>query len=49
MKCIADAITEAVDETEYAAIWADYKKDLKQHHERFEACKNETNHIDVAK
>lgn len=43
VKCISEAISDAVKETDYEPIWDEYKKELEKLHDKFKACKNEAN------
>lgn len=43
LKCIKDAITDAVKETDFAKIWDEYKRDLEKMFDQIKACKNEAN------
>ncbi|XP_055306879.1 uncharacterized protein LOC129571139, partial [Sitodiplosis mosellana] len=49
VKCITEAIGDAVKETDFNKIWGEYKKDLEQLHERVKACKNLPSKWEAAK
>ncbi|XP_055306902.1 uncharacterized protein LOC129571162 [Sitodiplosis mosellana] len=49
VKCITEAIGDAVKETDFNKIWEEYKKDLEQLHERVKACKNLPSKWEAAK
>lgn len=43
VKCIKEAISDAVAETEFSKIWEEYKEDLAKHFENLKGCKDESN------
>lgn len=49
IKCITDAINDAVKETDFNQIWEEYKKDLEKLQERIKSCKNESSKWEAAK
>lgn len=49
IKCITEAITDAVSETDFNKIWEEYRKDLEKLHERVKACKSESSKWEAAK
>lgn len=49
LRCIIDATNDAVKETDFQAIWEEYKKDLEQLIERLKDCKNEASPWEQAK
>lgn len=49
IKCIFEAINDAVGETDFDKIWRQYKKDLEKLHERIKACKSEPSKWEAAK
>lgn len=49
LKCIGEAITAAVKETDFEGVWDEYKRDLDRLYNRIKACKNESNKWEVVK
>lgn len=49
IRCIADAITAAVKETDFAKKWLEQIEDLQKLFYRIESCKNEPNKFEEAK
>lgn len=49
LRCIIEAITDAVKETDFQKIWEEYKKDLEQLLERLRGCRNEPSAWEQAK
>lgn len=49
IKCIAEAITEAVKGTNYAKAWEEVKKQIAESFEHIKACKTEKSPLGVAK
>lgn len=43
LRCISNAITDAVHETDFARVWEEYRKDLDAAFERIDASKQELN------
>lgn len=49
LKCIADAIGDAVKENDFNSIWEQAKRDLKNVGERMKKCRTEQSKEDMAK
>lgn len=49
IKCIAEAITEAVKETDYSKVWEEYKRRVAEKLEQVKACKAQKSPVEFVK
>lgn len=49
LKCISNAITEGLKETDFEKPWNNLKKDLEKLASRLKACRNQPTFVDIAK
>ena len=49
VRCILDAVTEAVKGTDFAPVWAKYAKHLVDQHQRVKACTDKSTTVEIGR